>query len=106
MTNSNSLIFITVLAIIVFLSIVWKTFYMNYLNKIGFDIQKRSGTKNDFNGRSRLLSTIKPDLSCSKSICPIGLPNTDDDIIDALEYIKPANYAGNLLRNIYEQTGI
>ncbi len=102
MMKYNFMILAIVLAIIFLLAIICNMFYMHYLNK------SRLNIKNDLTKNNRILSIISADipLVAFRSMCPVELPNTDDDITDALKYIDTAKFASKLLENLYEQTGI
>lgn len=99
----NFMILAIVLVIIFLLSIICNILYICHLKKIRHkDIENNSIRNN------RILSIIKADVSLSgfQCTCPVELPNTDDDIADALKYIDTAKFASELLENLYEQTGI
>lgn len=98
MLKSNILIFLTAMLILLLLSIAWYFFLSNYYKR------KNNVTKR----REQVLSVIKFDknLDINAVLCPAELPNTDEDVADALIYIKAANFAGELLERLYEQAGI
>lgn len=95
--NSSLEIFISAMVVLVVLGVIWGIFLINYL-----------GRNNIKKENHKILSRIKPDLSVNgfADVCPAELPNTDDDIADALKYIKPTDFANDLLENLYEQTGV
>ncbi len=101
--NSNLEIFVSVLVIISLLSLFWYIFFTSYLKK-----KDMSNNGYDNSREKKLLRVITSGLRCEdiRMDCPLGLPNTDDDISEALNYIQPSTYAGNLLEKMYEQTGI
>ena len=100
--NSNTLILIIVFLIIALLSCIWYAFYTSYSNRYKANFQNNNAKNIKF------LSVVKPDISLSNfsTECPIVLPNTDDDIAQALKYIKPFSKAGELLENLYGQTRV
>lgn len=103
MMKYNFMIVASVLAIIFLLSIICIMFYMYYLKKT-----RLNDIGNDSTENKGVLSVIRADLSLSgfQCTCPVELPNTDDDISDALKYIDTAKYTSELLENLYGQTGI
>lgn len=101
--NSNFEVFVYVLVIISLLSLFWHIFFTSYLKKKGM-----SNDGYDNSREKKLLRVINPGL-CSTNFefeCSLELPNTDDDISEALNYIEPSKYAGDLLEKMYEQAGI
>lgn len=103
MMKYNFMILAIVLAIIFLLGIICNMFYMYYLKK-----SRLNDIENDLTKNNRILSIISADvpLVAFRSMCPVELPNTDDDITDALKYVDTAKFASELLENLYEQTGI
>lgn len=96
--NSNILMFLIAIFILLLLSAAWYFFLSYYC--------KRNG--DETNKRERILSMIKFDnrLNIDNVVCPAELPNTDEDVADALKYIEATNFAGELLERLYEQAGI
>lgn len=84
------------------LSVAWYVFYTNYLKK-----QNNMHITNK-NERTTILELVKFDINLKKASisCQIGLPNTDDNIADALPYIKKSDFASDLLEKLYEHTRI
>lgn len=103
--NSNLILFFSAVDTLILLSIIWYFFYINYLQKNGYEKFKK---KSNINRTNKISMVIEPDLCVSgfEDICPIELPNTDDDVTDALKYIESANFAHDLLENLYEQTRV
>lgn len=101
--SSNFEVFVSILVIISLLSFFWYIFFTSYLKK-----KSRSNTVYDNNREKKLLRVIRPGFYCGNLMieCPLRLPNTDDDISEALNYIRPSKYAGDLLEKMYEQAGI
>lgn len=95
--NSNVLIVLAVIFTLLLLGGVWYLFLITYLRK-----------DNKTKGREQVLSMFKIDkkLDIYSVLCPAELPNTDEDVADALIYIKATNFAGDLLEKLYEQAGI
>lgn len=106
--NSNMSILIIVFAIIALLSIVWNVIFTFYSNKRGITRSNKANVENNNTKSNKLLSAIKPDISWSdfSAVCPILLPNTDEDIAEALKHIEPSSCAKELLESLYEQTRI
>lgn len=103
--NSNFSVFLSALATIFLLGVFWYIFYISHLKKM-----KSKYAMNDFNknNNNKLLFVIKPEIFCNNLLieCPTELPNTDDDISEALNYIQPSKYASDLLEKMYEQARI
>ncbi len=93
----NMIVFLIALAIIFILSIVWYIMYTGHL--------KNNCYTNGTVEGSRLFDAMQGNGGMSNVVseCPIGLPNTDDDVADALEYVEPSKLAGGLLERLYEQ---
>ncbi len=93
--NSSWMVLLIALIVILLLSVIWNIYYI-YNNK-----------KNGMNCNEIVLMMkariSKDDLHTT---CSIVLPNTDHDIAEALQYVRPSKYAGNLLENLYEQTRV
>lgn len=76
---------------IVVASKIWDVYFDTYLNR-----QKELETS--------LLSVLRPVIvpCCSIIGCAILLSNSDDEVAQSLNYIKPSKYAENILEKIYE----
>ncbi len=100
--NSNIFIFIIVAIIMFVLSVAWYVFYANYLKKQN---NMHITSKNE---RTTVLELVKFDPNWEEipASCQIELPNSDDNIADALPYIKKSDFASELLENLYERTRI
>jgi len=102
--NSNVSVFLSALATIFLLGVFWYFFYSCHLKKM-----KSQYTGNVFNSsNNKVLSMIMSEVPYGdlKVECPVELPNTDDDISEALSYIQPSKDASNLLEKMYEQARI
>ncbi|MCM1049647.1 MAG: hypothetical protein NC433_14620 [Clostridiales bacterium] len=102
--NSNISVLLSALATVFLLSIFWYIFYVGYLKKIK---SKYTNTASN-SSNNKVLSIIKSEVLHDnlKVECFTELPNTDDDISEALNYIQPPKDAYSLLEKMYEQAGI
>lgn len=99
MMNYNVQIAFWVVVTLIIGSLIWNRFFMSYLKKSGINKSNR-GTA----GKEMVLNLLKPAifLKSLSVMCSILLINSDDNISDALNYIKPAKCLDNLLEKINE----
>ena len=100
--NYNIWIAICVVVILIIASLVWNRFFIFYLKK------SENNTKYKVMKRKAILNVVKPTICLGNFcvMCLILLSNTDDEISDTLDYIKPSKCINNLLEKINEQTRI
>lgn len=103
MMNYSLLTAICVVVILIITSLVWNRVFMSYLRKSEINKSKHGGVE-----KKTILNLIKPTACLGGFIimCSILLSNTDDEVADALDYIRPSKRLNNLLEKINEQAGI
>lgn len=95
--SSNLIILSLVFTIIILLSIVWNVFYLSHIKKDKI-INKKNIVIEVFQKMN--ICGLLPSINAT---CPVLLSNTDDDISEALIYVKPSQDARTLLESLYEQ---
>lgn len=85
--------------VIAVLSIIWNLYFSAYLKK-----QQIAESNSDNREPLSLLSRIRPVIvpCCTCIVCAILLGNSDDEVSQALNYIKPSKYAKNILEKVNE----
>lgn len=95
MTISNANVFILASAagILAALCALWHAFYSGYLRR-----------RDDANDKEMILSRLKFHAASGKTRTtrPARLPDADDDVADALAYIKAEGFTAGLLKDLYE----
>ena len=85
------------------MSIIWNLYFDAYLKK-----QQTVESKSDNRATPSLFSRLKPIIvpCCTCIVCAVLLSNSDDEVSQALNYIKPSKHAKNILEKANEQAGI
>lgn len=101
--NYNVWTAICVVVILIIASLVWNRVFVSYLKKSEVNKSKYRGVE-----KKTILNLIKPTVCLGSFfvMCSILLSNTDDEVSDALDYIRPSKSLNNLLEKINEQAGI
>ncbi len=101
--NYNVWTAICVVVILIIASLVWNCVFISYLKKGENNKSKHGGVE-----KKTILNLVKPAICLGNFLvmCSILLSNTDDEISDTLDYIRPSKCINNLLEKINEQAGI
>lgn len=89
-------------AVIIVLSAIWGLYFIAYLKKQQKTENKSGDTEVAF------LTRLRPVIvrCCTCIVCAIFLGNSDDEVSEALNYIKPSKHVKNIWEKANEQTGI
>lgn len=96
----NTGIAIVVCIVLALVSVAWNRYFMSYLRKNGNTVDEK---------RNSVFSVIRSGIMKKHLLAmnAVLLHNTDDDISQALEYIRPTEHINNLLEMLNnEQRGI
>ncbi len=101
--NYNIWTAICVVVILIIASLVWNRFFVSYLKK-----SENNKSKHKVMEKKAVLNLVNPTICLGNFcvMCLILLSNTDDEISDTLDYIKPSKCINNLLEKINEQARI
>lgn len=95
MMNYSTIIVIGVCMVLTLGSVIWNRYFMSYLAR----------TKDEGEERKSFLFSIKPasNKECLVSQSNVLLHNTDDDVSQALKYIRPTRHMDQLLEMLGDE---